>query len=200
MPKTYDCHIAASCCSAHEQVPASTRKPTAAPWLVQMQARAKGVVESCYPWVRKASGTVKTAQHSTAQHSTAQHSTAQQVQRSTARHGTGQRSAAQHSTAQHSTAQHSTAQHSTAQHSAAQRSTALPPDPSRLSAQRSKLQPRMGVFSHRQHQRTDRQQSLPHFHIPLDTLQSASPHRAKALLKPITSSSSVSCWTLTISP
>ncbi len=116
------------------------------------------------------------SQNSTAQHSTAQHSTAQQVQRSTARHGTGQRSAAQHSTAQHSTAQHSTAQHSTAQHSAAQRSTALPPDPSRLSAQRSKLQPRMGVFSHRQHQRTDRQQSLPHFHIPLDTLQSASPH------------------------
>ena len=111
------------------------------------------------------------SQNSTAQHSTAQHSTA-----SAAQHGTARGRAAQRSTAQHSTAQHSTAQRSTAQHSTAQHSTALPPDPSRLSAQRSKLQPRMGVLSHRQHQRTDRQQSLPHFHIPLDTLQSASPH------------------------
>ncbi len=72
--------------------------------------------------------------------------------------------------------QPSPAQHSTAQHSTAQHSTALPPDPSRLSAQRSKFQPCVGVLSHWQHQRTDRQQSLPHLHIPLDALQSASPH------------------------
>jgi len=140
--KTYDCHTAACCCSASKQAPASTRTLTSVPWLVQMQTRAKDVVDSCYP-LRAGSG--------------------RQVEQS-----------AQHSTAQHSTEWQSKGR--VGQGRAGQGRAALPPDPSRLSAQRSKLQPRVGVLSHRQHQRTDRQQSLPHLHIPLNALQSASPH------------------------
>ncbi|KAA6416895.1 MAG: hypothetical protein FRX49_13136 [Trebouxia sp. A1-2] len=116
-----------------------------------------------------------TARHSTAQHSTARHGTARHARHSTAQPSasTAQPSAAQRSaarTAQH--AQHSTAQHSTAQHSTVQRSHLTRPDFLQSEAN----------FSH------------------VSAAAGSPLHRVRALLNPITSSSSVSCCTLTMSP
>ena len=134
--------------------------------------------------------------------------------RSTAQHGTARHSTAQHSTAQHSTAQHSTAQHSTAHHSTAKRSHLTRPDFLHSEANFSHVWVSSAIGS--TSVRTDSRAchtstflwtpfSLPRHISQIWTLcksaAAGSPlHRARALLKPITSSNSVSCWTLTISP